>query len=301
MSSPSDLSDGALPGLFQAADQASLHGQKRYLRATSIRLLLLVLAAGTAAATLQAGRSKVDVMSIVTAVVFAATLLVEVYLLADRPEQSWYDGRAIAESTKTLAWRYAVGGAPFPIADSGDEDQMGVHFRERLTALLRDAPGTSIEATTAPAISHEVGALRARPLAARIEAYLAGRIADQLQWYAGKAKLNDKRAQWWRIGLLVAELIGITAALLRAFSVVSFDLAGIVAAAVGAGAAWLAAKQYDTLARAYAFAANELALARSRLEAVQDPGVWAAEVANAEAAISREHTMWRASRTTVRG
>jgi hypothetical protein len=178
---------------------------------------------------------------------------------------------------------------------------MAVQFHEKLEDLLRDAPGTSIEATTAPAISHEVSALRARPMEERIEVYLAGRIADQLRWYAGKAKINSDRAQWWRIGLLVAELLGITAALLRAFSVVSFDLAGIIAATVGAGAAWLAAKQYDTLARAYAFAANELALARSRLETVQDPGMWAAEVANAEAAISREHTMWRASRTTVRG
>jgi hypothetical protein len=296
MKSDPDLPDDALPGLFQAADQASLHGQKRYVRASGLRLVLIVLAAAAAAVTLRIGKASVDVMAIVTAVVFVATALVEVYLLAERPERSWYDGRALAQSAKTLAWRYAVGGDPFPKVDSSGEEQVARRFHERLEELLRDAPEASVEATAAPAISRQIKKLRSSSLDGRMQAYLTGRILDQQVWYTAKAKANRSRSHWWRIALLSAELLGVAGALLRAFGAISFDLAGIIAAMIGAGAAWLAGKQHDFLARTYAFAANELALARSRLEDIQDPHAWAAEVANAEAAISREHVVWRASR-----
>jgi hypothetical protein len=49
-------------------------------------------------------------MAIVGAVAFAAIACLELYLLVRRPEAEWYDGRAVAESAKTPAWRYAIGG-----------------------------------------------------------------------------------------------------------------------------------------------------------------------------------------------
>ncbi|MFD0382931.1 DUF4231 domain-containing protein [Streptomyces stramineus] len=92
--------------VFQAADTASLAGQRSYMTGTKWRLLLAVLAAALAA---------VDMTTAVAAVLlaFLATVCLEVWMLAERPERAWYDGRALAESTKTLAWRYAVGGEPF--------------------------------------------------------------------------------------------------------------------------------------------------------------------------------------------
>lgn len=37
----------------------------------------------------------------------------EVGLRTDEPEERWYDGRALAESAKSLAWRFSVGAMPF--------------------------------------------------------------------------------------------------------------------------------------------------------------------------------------------
>lgn len=298
MNSHAGLPDEALPALFQAADQASLRGQRYFVRASGLRLLLLVIAAVTAVATWHVGKARLDIMTLVTATVFVATASVELYLLAEQPERAWYDGRALAESAKTLTWRYAVGGDPFPKgSDPASEQEAARRFRQRLEGLLQDAPQTSIEATVAPTISHQLQTLRSSSFEERVRVYLAGRIDDQQHWYTSKAQSCRQRSHRWRVALLLAESCGVTAALLRGFEVFSFDLAGIIAAAVGSGAAWLAAKQYNSLARAYAFAANELALARARIEGVRDDHTWAAEVANAESAISREHTMWRASRT----
>ncbi|MGI5202365.1 DUF4231 domain-containing protein [Spirillospora sp. CA-108201] len=257
---------------------------------------LAVVAAAAAACSLRIGGGPVDLMAVVGALAFAAIACVELYLLSRRPEAQWYDGRAVAESAKTLAWRYAVGASPFGIGTGRAEREVHEYYRDQLAELLQDAPNTSIEATTDPAVSEELQAMRTRSLKERRRAYLAGRIKDQQEWYASKSEYNRRRAFLWRVVLIAAEALGILAAVLRAFGVFSLDLAGVFAAAVGA-AAWLAVKQPGSLERAYAFAANELAIAYSRLSDVRDEAAWAAEVADAEEAISREHTMWRASRS----
>jgi hypothetical protein len=144
--------------------------------------------------------------------------------------------------------------------------------------------------------------LRRSPLEERKQAYLTGRVVDQQRWYGQKATFNRARAHLWRLTLIGLEMLGLTAAILRAFDIVRIDLPGILAAMVASGAAWLAVRQHDSLARAYAFAANELIIAKSRLEAVTEEAAWSVEVADAEEAISREHTMWRASRSVgIRG
>ena len=222
-------------------------------------------------------------------------IVVEVWLLVEKPEQDWYDGRALAESAKTLTWRYAVGAAPFE--DMHDQSAES-RFIDELETLLREAPSTAVAPTAAPAVSNQLRQLRDAPLRERRQSYLTYRIDEQSGWYRRKSEWNIGRARRWRVVLLVLEAIGIVAALLRTVGLVELDLAGIVAALIGAGAAWLATKQHDGLGRAYAFAANELSLARARIVRVATQADWAREAADAEEAISREHTMWRASRSS---
>jgi len=82
---------------------------------------------------------------------------------------------------------------------------------------------------------------------------------------------------------------------------------GALVATVGAAtAAWVQAKQYATLASAYAIAiAIAIAIANEELASIRvlsahgtGEAAWAEFVDSAEGAISREHTMWRASRTS---
>ncbi|MEU4445365.1 DUF4231 domain-containing protein [Actinosynnema sp. NPDC050801] len=287
------LGDDDLPGLFEAADSASLDGQHRYIRAVRLRLLLAVTAAATGAVPLIMGR--VDVAAIGTAIALAAVTVTELNLKAARPEDRWYDGRALAESAKSLAWKFSVGGLPFD--KDGGEGATEHRLIQQMHELLEDAPPTSIKPSQRPVVTEGMRLLRAAPLAERKAAYLEARIADQQRWYTAKAARNERLAGWWRAGLLAIEVVGICAALAKAVGAVRFDLAGVVAAVIAAGTAWISLRQLSTLARAYTFAANELAIVRGRLELVQDEASWASEVADAEEAVSREHTMWRASRT----
>lgn len=281
-----------LPGLHTAADAASKTGQTSYVVATAARSLMAVVAA--MASLLVADGEGRRPIAFVAAVAFLIALAVEAWLWGSRPERRWYDGRALAESSKTLAWRFAVGALPFPESELDAEPRL----LDRLAGLLSDAPATGIVPTDAPAVSDAMRRLRAAPLAERRKVYLRDRIDDQRAWYRGKAATNDRRARRWRITLLSAETGGVALAFGRAVGWLDVDLAGLVAALVTAAAAWLAVRQHEALARAYTFAHGELTIARERLAGAEDETAWAAEAADAEEAISREHTMWRASRSS---
>jgi hypothetical protein len=291
------MSDPALtredfPELFRIADETSLAGQRRFIHAARSRLVLAVGAAICGALSYLARIGTIEVLSVAAAAAFATAFVIEVWLLSEAPDRRWYDGRALAESAKTLTWRYAVGGSPFPLAQSDADD----YFVEQLAELLNDAGTTSIFPSAEPAITPTVAAIRRRSLEHRRECYLRDRILDQQKWYADKAHYNGRRASIWRIALVVLELAGVVVAVLKALGVIHIDLTSIASTMLGAGVAWLAVKQHDATAYAYTLASHELWLIGARLQSVDDEESWAAEVADAEEAISREHTMWRAAR-----
>jgi hypothetical protein len=240
-----------------------------------------------------------DLPALIVAVVFLGTLVLEIWLLGRSPERDWYDGRALAESVKTLSWRYAVAASPFS-ASLSDEDAER-HYVSEAEKLIDDAPATSVIVTAPLGVSDAMRALRHTGLTARRDLYLKNRIGDQLTWYSTKARFNADRARRWRLALILIEALGVIAAALRAFGVVDVDLPGILAALLGAGTAWLSVRQYDAQSRAYAFAAKDLGTIHNGLRTIDSETEWAVHAADAEEAISREHTMWRASRGAYGG
>ncbi|MCB8044020.1 SLATT domain-containing protein [Microbacterium oxydans] len=129
--------------------------------------------------------------------------------------------------------------------------------------------------------------------------YLRDRTRAQRDWYTDKAKFNRSRAVFWRVSLISAEVVAVVLAAGRVFAGWEIDAAGILAALIGAGAAWLAVKQHSTLRAAYSLTAAELERQMVSVRSASTEDTWAQSVADAEEAISREHTMWLASRGEV--
>jgi hypothetical protein len=291
MTTPMTLTDKDLPGFHNDANTASGEGQRLYLRWSRIRLFAAVGAAIGGAFSLFV--SGVDAFALLALLAFVSALTAELYLAFTQPERDWYAGRALAESTKTLAWRYAVRGAPF----TGDIPE--AHLREMLRTRMRQlaeqgGDHVSIGADH-PVVTDGMRRLRQADFETRREAYITGRTQNQREWYAEKARVNKHRAKLWRAGLILGEIIAIVLATLRLAGTVTIDFAGILAAIVASCAAWLGLKQHAQLASAYRLTTGELAIQQDALVETSE-GNWAQAVADAEEAISREHTMWLASR-----
>jgi conflict system pore-forming effector with SLATT domain len=287
-----ELTDSELPGFFRDADKASVRGQRMTILLNGVRLY------GAGAAALGGALSWklgfFDLWGGVALIGFAAALAAEVTLVIHQPERDWYAGRALAESAKTLAWRYAVAADPFP-ADQPTKEARRV-LRERLVGIAEKGKDRVTLSSDEADVTPRMAELRELPFAERKAAYLKGRVQDQKDWYARNAEKNKRRALFWRVLLIVGEVLAVALASGRAFGVWDLDVSGVLAAAVAGSAAWFGIKQYSALASAYSVTASELSLTRGRILDTDEPE-WAAAVADAEGAISREHTLWLASRS----
>ena len=216
-----------------------------------------------------------------------------------QPERKWYDGRAAAESAKTLAWRFAVNGDPFPrslkMGDAVDQ------FTEQIVELTRDLPSLDRPSHGARQVTQAMRTLREAKMADRKRAYEAQRLVEQQEWYSGKADWNNSRAMRWGVALVAIDVFGLIAALARLVGWIELDILGIATTLAAAGVAWTQVKQHELLARSYAVASQELSAVRDQLVTVRSEEEWASAMARAENAISREHTLWRAARGVESG
>ena len=243
-----------------------------------------------------------DVFGVVALLALLGMLLVRRAFYNGEPQKAWYDERAVAESVKSLAWRYAVGGAPFfcdahPQArPTAETDSL---FMDRISEVVEQ-----FDANAAPSaldrsqITGRMLRVRAASLSERRREYALLLVADQKSCYTSKARRNATRAQQWRRASVGLEAAGFVAAVVKAGGWYSdVDLLGIVATILAAVVAWTNAKQHTTLAESYTIAARDLADVERGLERQNSEEGWAEFVANAEAAMSREHTVWRARRS----
>jgi len=295
---PHPFCDADLPPLYHAADKSSADAQRRFLLATRIRLIGLVAAAAFGLFTWTSGASPIDWAGVLAVCCFSATLIVEIYILSVKPERTWYEGRAAAESVKTLSWRYVVGGEPFNIGGERSASEIDDLFLQQLRSILgvlRDLDLTALP-VTGKQISDRMCEVRSAPLAERKAVYEMYRVGDQQEWYATKARWNSRQATYWTVVMIAIEIAGVTAGVLKAIGLFANDLLIFAGTLIATITAWLQTKQHRTLGTAYAVTALELASVASTISHQQTEPDWAEFVGDAEEAFSREHTLWKASR-----
>lgn len=286
------LDELSLPAAFRSANEASRAGQGDTICQVQWALRLGILAAAGGITSWRVGAAKLDVLAGLAVVAFAASLFFTLKVGADRAEERWSRGRAIAESIKTLAWRYAAAGDPFASSlDARDADRL---FVDRVEEVVKQADELQLAPVVGDQITPAMRELRAQTLAVRLESYCTGRVDDQMRWYARKAKENGNGARRWGLVTAASNVIGIVGSVARFLGWIEFDILGIGAAAAGSATAWVQLKQHRILASSYALASQELSLVREKLSGITDEAEWSLAMSDAEDAISREHTMWLA-------
>lgn len=277
------------------SDKNSNEAQGRHIMQVRGQLILLGVAAISGAFSWQG--DSADWPAVVGALAFGAAILVRLFAEQQQDEREWYESRAAAESAKTLCWRFAVAGAPFP--DSLTDDAAKALLVRRFADISSELKYIDVSASSAIGgeVTPPMWDLRHASRQERIDSYGRDRICLQQGWYASKSSWNEKRARTWLKVVLAIEGIGLVGAVLKATEYLSVDVLGICSALAASSGAWLQTRQHRTLAAAYNVTARELRQVATLMDEGMSAEEWADFVDQAEEAISREHTMWVASRT----
>jgi hypothetical protein len=284
------------PALFLAADCASTAAQRRHLAFTGAILLALVVAAGLGALSSVAPAARVGLAVASTSLVSLSFVLTAIRR-ALKPEKLWYGGRAVAESAKSMAWRYMTGADPYFIS----APEVDGKFVADLKSLVKDsgelAVGLSHDYAERPQISPRMRAVRERDLAGRKRIYLDQRIADQRRWYGKKAGKSQAAVSWYFVLILVSQAAALAAgAYMISAPESKWNLIGVFSSLASALVAWLQVRQHEELAQSYAVAALELGFIEEQAVRVSSDQDFSGFVGDAENAVSREHTLWSARR-----
>ena len=173
-----------------------MKAQSDYFNALILYLLLLILAAFVSFAY----PSNVYA-AIGSASLFLVTSGILIWLQVQKPEDIWYNGRAVAELVKTRTWRWIMKAEPYDKDVS--EDQAKIEFLNDLNAILYQNTSLSHFLEWTPdlgeAISDKMVSIRGTSWSKRLETYIEDRIDNQSHWYSKKAHLNQHLAKRWFI------------------------------------------------------------------------------------------------------
>ncbi|MFI6447959.1 DUF4231 domain-containing protein [Kitasatospora sp. NPDC050543] len=301
---PGTVEARLLPEPFWTADQASLQGQRQTLRWYRGQIVMLVLAALVSTVPGPSHRGDSDVTPLFSVAAFLAAGYFWYRLRQSNPQGRWYEARAAAESVKTLAWKYAVRARPF----DGEADSVVAEngYLLQVADVLKAFEDPAVVPPGAvPEITDEMRRVRASALVARRTLYLRTRVEGQRTWYRSRADACESQSVSWGLGTAALIIVGGAAAVAQALGALPVHAFGACSAAAASVIAWTQLKQLRPLASAYQLAARELEnvgmqLSDLDLSASDAETRWARLAAEAEDAVSREHTTWRARRAFPR-
>lgn len=276
------------PALYRSADDLSIESQKHFFRALKLHLVLLILAA-----TLSVVNISHWSVAVLQVLALLGALSCSIYLFSKRPDRYWYAGRAVAESIKTITWRYVCRAEPF---QSDDDAVARRGFQQKLKEIVdqnKDVVQSLTKYLDAPQITDTMTNLRRQALEERKNTYAASRINNQLIWYAQKAAFNSRRSSQFFLALIAANGIAVICAILRVkFVTTMFWPTDIFVAMAASLLSWMQSKRFSELAASYALAAHEIGLIREQSLLPSTNEAFSQFVGDAENAFSREHTQW---------
>lgn len=290
------MPDNVYPSLYQAADKASIQAQKKYTILMGIDLLFMILAALLAIYN-SPDESVRTCIYYATGILLLLSLIITIIIKSQKFEDVWYQGRAVAESIKTLTWRYITCSENFE--NTFTQEQADEIFMSKITSISKELKDLNkhldAKILSQPNITLYMRAQRNKSLEARKQCYIDNRIEDQKNWYSNKAQYNIRKRNLWFGVILASQALGIVSAgLLIKYPNSNWNVMGLFTTISSSVIGWLQLKQHQELKQAYTTAALELNLIVERSYTVKTEADFAKFVLDSENAISREHTLWLA-------
>ncbi|MEU6313564.1 DUF4231 domain-containing protein [Streptomyces sp. NPDC047014] len=287
-----------LPALFHHTDRAAVSRQRESTQATRAQLLLLVVAAGAAALPPGPKLGPLRFFGLLSVLAYAGVLAVGVRATRRRARPQWQLNRSAAEFIKSLAWRYAVHGAPFG-SEAGAVEEA---YRTRLEAGLgelrkmgwEDPRGTG----TVPEGAEITGAmrrLRGKDYHVRRETYVRDRLIEQRNWYRRRTEVSRRATHLWSWTIVLLTCLALLFSLLGALdSGPGPGTTGVLSAAAAAGIAWNEVRRHHPLIEAHSLIEQDLAAMMVVMQTTITESQWPSSVYETERYVSPQHTDWLA-------
>jgi hypothetical protein len=280
------------PALFRSASNISAKYQKRYFCYKKLYLGLLIL--GTILPFLSSLCSIINVFSLLG---FVASLIVFIIAKLDKPEQLWYNGRAVAESVKTRTWRWMMQVEPYQ--DIKDDIKRRNTFQEDLKQILQDNTVIFKKLAVGESFNDNIiftklmDCIYQKEWKDKLKFYKKYRIEDKYNWYCEKTKQN-KHCNNIYFGIIIVLYILII--ILMGFNIrcpSQWYPIGILSIMASTFITWIQAKRYNELHDSYALTTYDISLFAKEDINEKD---FSNYVINSENAFSREHAQWYAKK-----
>ncbi len=290
-----------LPALYHTATLESGNAQNSLLRLTKLNLFFLTFGATLSAINIS-GISDPNyryLISYGSTAMLIISIIITFAMEQAKYERKWYDGRAIAESIKTLAWRFMMNSEPYR-----SEIKPENRFRDDLYAVLKDRKSFAEllggDTSTHQQLTDTMEKIRKSDLNTRKQIYLVNRIQNQKKWYNEKSKVNRNSGSlffWLLIGIQIIAILA--SVLLQKTPDFIFNPTGVLTTMAAGLLAWMQLKQFRTLAESYGLTTHELGIIESKAQEIRSNDDFSDFVLESETAISREHTVWLARRVNI--
>jgi len=289
------ISDNDFPGLFGKADYASTRAQKNYLIINTAFLIVLIVVA-----FVFENFDQREFKFISLSLIFVL-LIINITIFYFQFEQKWYEGRAIAESIKTLSWKYMMKSRPF---ESSLGDAMAEKkFIAYLNSLIGEKKSffklVGGKFSSLSQITSKMKDLRSFDYKLRLDIYEVYRLNNQLKWYKQKSELNKSRKTYLLLFNAFLMILILFVIVFDLELIAGIRIKSVLIVIIVSTLAWLHIKRHQELSYSYALTAHELRIIKSKIKNVDSDSKLNDFVDDSETAISREHTMWLARRENL--
>ena len=110
------IADADLPGPYVEANDASMRARQWYFLLAGANLIVLISAAVLGAVSFSSIQTQ-GLATLISAILLALSLALSIVLQLLSLDRTWFVGRAVAESIRTLAWRYVTRSVPFDVTN----------------------------------------------------------------------------------------------------------------------------------------------------------------------------------------
>ncbi|WP_226701142.1 DUF4231 domain-containing protein [Priestia aryabhattai] len=292
---------------FEQADNISNNSQTWYIRVFWGSLISLVVSAGLGCISGILNEKNhaqtILIINVIIIVLIIISVICTIVIHQSKLQKYWYDGRAVAESLKTMSWKYINSASPY---DHADIKGANFQFANDLKLILQSHEDivneiNCLSHVRKDIITDEMQSFRQLNWESKKKIYLEQRIDGQLSWYTSKTRYNTRRKNFWFIFSIIIQIIAL-GSILYVFSNSNFsaDLVGFFSSTSATVASWIQVKRYQELQQSYSTTALELNFIYHEGTQVDNELKFLEFVANAEKAISREHTLWIARRDNTK-